>query len=117
MTQATWRARFDGFLGPTESPRWPQRPTGYGSARPAFRGDRPDSGTSAARTATVSTLTERRLLSLDVADFRGLLENNPSLERSISWTPEERLGMLAGAAATGHRGSGAGVRFAGAPPG
>ena len=44
------------------------------------------------RTATVTTLTECQLLSLDVADFRRLLENNPSLKATITRTAEERLG-------------------------
>jgi voltage-gated potassium channel len=49
------------------------------------------------RTATVTTLTECQLLSLDVADFRRLLENNPSLKATITRTAEERLGALSGA--------------------
>jgi voltage-gated potassium channel len=60
------------------------------------------------RTATVTTLTECQLLSLDVADFRRLLENNPSLKATITRTAEERLGALT--AATGRPGSGAGDR-------
>jgi voltage-gated potassium channel len=60
------------------------------------------------RTATVTTLTECQLLSLDVADFRRLLENNPSLKASITRTAEERLRVLTGA--TGRPGSGAGDR-------
>jgi voltage-gated potassium channel len=47
------------------------------------------------RTATVTTLTECQLLSLDVADFRRLLENNPGLKAAITRTAEERLGVLA----------------------
>jgi voltage-gated potassium channel len=47
------------------------------------------------RTATVTTLTECQLLSLDVADFRRLLENNPGLKATITRTAEERLGVLA----------------------
>jgi voltage-gated potassium channel len=57
------------------------------------------------RTATVTTLTECQLLSLDVADFRRLLEANPSLKATITRTAEERLGVLmagAGPAAGGH---------------
>jgi voltage-gated potassium channel len=60
------------------------------------------------RTATVTTLTECQLLSLDVADFRRLLENNPSLKATITRTAEERLGALT--AAAGLPGSGAGTR-------
>jgi voltage-gated potassium channel len=60
------------------------------------------------RTATVTTLTECQLLSLDVADFRRLLENNPSLKATITRTAEERLGALT--AATGRAGSDAGNR-------
>jgi voltage-gated potassium channel len=60
------------------------------------------------RTATVTTLTECQLLSLDVADFRRLLENNPSLKTTITRTAEERLRVLTGA--TGRPGSGAGDR-------
>ncbi len=58
------------------------------------------------RTATVTTLTECQLLSLDVADFRRLLEGNPSLKATITRTAEERLGVLmAGLARTGQSGS------------
>src|SRR5262249_59968128 len=53
------------------------------------------------RTATVTTLTECQLLSLDVADFRQLLEHNPGLKATITRTAEERLGVLSGTAATG----------------
>jgi voltage-gated potassium channel len=60
------------------------------------------------RTATVTTLSECQLLSLDVADFRRLLENNPGLKATITRTAEERLGVLAGTAATGHSGPAAG---------
>ena len=48
------------------------------------------------RTATVTTLAECQLLSLDVADFRRLLENNPSLNAAITRTAEARLGELQG---------------------
>jgi voltage-gated potassium channel len=64
------------------------------------------------RTATVTTLTECQLLSLDVADFRRLLDNNPSLKATITRTAEERLGALIGSAAleagvlAGHASSG-----------
>jgi voltage-gated potassium channel len=67
------------------------------------------------RTATVTTLSECQLLSLDVADFRRLLENNPGLKATITRTAEERLGVLTGTAATGHSGSGSGEPPA-APP-
>jgi voltage-gated potassium channel len=60
------------------------------------------------RTATVTTLSECQLLSLDVADFRRLLENNPGLKATITRTAEERLGVLTGTAATGHSGPGVG---------
>jgi len=60
------------------------------------------------RTATVTTLNECQLLSLDVADFRRLLENNPGLKATITRTAEERLGVLTGTAATGHPGPGTG---------
>jgi voltage-gated potassium channel len=54
------------------------------------------------RTATVTTLTECQLLSLDVADFRRLLESNPGLKATITRTAEERLGVLtAGLGGTG----------------
>jgi voltage-gated potassium channel len=46
------------------------------------------------RMATVSTLTECQLLSLEVADFRRLLEANPTLKAAITRTAEERLGAL-----------------------
>jgi voltage-gated potassium channel len=66
------------------------------------------------RTATVATLTECQLLSLDVADFRRLLENNPSLKATITRTAEERLGVLtAGSVQTAPPGAGPG----GHPPG
>ena len=48
----------------------------------------------------MTTLTECQLLSLDVADFRRLLEHNPSLKATITRTAEERLGALTGSAAT-----------------
>ncbi len=58
------------------------------------------------RTATVTTLSECQLLSLDVADFRRLLDSNPGLNAVITRTAEARLGeLLAGAPRTG---SGAG---------
>jgi voltage-gated potassium channel len=57
------------------------------------------------RTATVTTLTECQLLSLDVSDFRRLLENNPSLKATVTRTAEERLGVLTGTAVTTPRGS------------
>ena len=51
----------------------------------------------------MTTLSECQLLSLDVADFRRLLEGNPSLKATITRTAEERLGVLmAGLARTGH---------------
>jgi voltage-gated potassium channel len=57
------------------------------------------------RTATVTTLAECQLLSLDVADFRRLLDANPTLKATITRTAEARLGeLLAGA----RPGSGAG---------
>jgi voltage-gated potassium channel len=69
------------------------------------------------RTATVTTLVERQLLSLDVPDFRQLFASHPSLEATITRTAEERLGVLAGTAAAGHHGSGASGRPAAGPPG
>ena len=67
------------------------------------------------RTATVTTLSECQLLSLDVADFRRLLDANPSLNATITRTAEARLGeLLAGAPGTGP-GSEAGGRPAGPP--
>ena len=69
------------------------------------------------RTATVTTLTECQLLSLDVADFRRLLESHPGLKATITRTAEERLGALAGTAAAGPAGSGTGDRPAGGPRG
>jgi voltage-gated potassium channel len=60
------------------------------------------------RTATVTTLSECQLLSLDVADFRRLLDSNPGLNAAITRTAEARLGeLLAGASRTGS-GPGAG---------
>jgi voltage-gated potassium channel len=54
------------------------------------------------RTATVTTLSECQLLSLDVADFRRLLDSNPGLNAAITRTAEARLGeLLAGAHTTG----------------
>jgi voltage-gated potassium channel len=54
------------------------------------------------RTATVTTLSECQLLSLDVADFRRLLDSNPSLNAAITRTAEARLGeLLAGMPPTG----------------
>jgi len=67
------------------------------------------------RTATVTTLTECQLLSLDVADFRRLLESHPSLKATITRTAEERLGGLAGTATVGHPGAGTGHRPAAGP--
>jgi voltage-gated potassium channel len=49
------------------------------------------------RTATVTTLTECQLLTLDVADFRRLLEAHPELKASILEVAEQRL-------AEGHEG-------------
>jgi voltage-gated potassium channel len=58
------------------------------------------------RTATVTTLSECQLLSLDVADFRHLLDSNPGLNAAITRTAEARLGeLLAGGPGPG---SGAG---------
>jgi voltage-gated potassium channel len=58
------------------------------------------------RTATVTTLTECQLLSLDVADFRRLLDANPGLKATITRTAEARLGELAGGTpGAGHPGS------------
>lgn len=58
------------------------------------------------RTATVTTLTECQLLSLDVADFRRLLDANPALKAAITRTAEERLRVLmAGDLPAGHAGS------------
>ena len=54
------------------------------------------------RTATVTTLSECQLLSLDVADFRRLLDSNPGLNAVITRTAEARLGeLLAGTSLTG----------------
>ncbi len=54
------------------------------------------------RTATVTTLSECQLLSLDVADFRRLLDSNPGLNAAVTRTAEARLGeLLAWAPATG----------------
>ncbi len=50
------------------------------------------------RTATVTTVTECELLSLDVADFRRLLEAHPDLKASIIRVAEQRLSALAPAA-------------------
>jgi hypothetical protein len=44
------------------------------------------------RTATVATVTECELLTLDVADFRRLLDAHPDLALSIARVAEERLG-------------------------
>jgi voltage-gated potassium channel len=68
------------------------------------------------RTATVTTLTECQLLSLDVADFRRLLDANPSLNATITRTAEARLGeLMAGAATLGHAGAEGGHGPAAAP--
>jgi voltage-gated potassium channel len=48
------------------------------------------------RTATVATVTECELLTLDVADFRRLLDAHPDLTRSITRVAEERLAPGAG---------------------
>jgi voltage-gated potassium channel len=64
------------------------------------------------RTATVTTLAECQLLSLDVADFRRLLESNPGLKATITRTAEERLRALTGTAAE----SGIGGRPVSGPP-
>jgi CRP-like cAMP-binding protein len=70
------------------------------------------------RTATVTTLSECQLLSLDVADFRRLLESNPSLKATITRTAEERLGVLmAGQARSGPPVSGSGDPTVLKPPG
>jgi voltage-gated potassium channel len=54
------------------------------------------------RTATVTTLSECQLLSLDVADFRRLLDSNPGLNAAITRTAEARLSeLLAGTSTTG----------------
>jgi CRP-like cAMP-binding protein len=66
------------------------------------------------RTATVTTLSECQLLSLDVADFRRLLENNPSLKATITRTAEERLGALTGSA-TPESGTGGAQPISGPP--
>jgi len=63
------------------------------------------------RTATVTTLSECQLLSLDVADFRRLLDANPGLKATITRTAEARLGgRVAGTPATGPPETGAGDR-------
>jgi voltage-gated potassium channel len=68
------------------------------------------------RTATVTTLSECQLLSLDVADFRRLLDSNPGLNGAITRTAEARLGeLLAGTSTTGS-GSGVGVPPVASPP-
>lgn len=46
------------------------------------------------RTATVTTVTECQLLSLDVADFRRLLDAHPDLKASITRVAEQRLSAL-----------------------
>jgi voltage-gated potassium channel len=43
------------------------------------------------RTATVTTITECQLLTLDVADFRRLLDAHPQLRASLMRVAEERL--------------------------
>jgi len=43
------------------------------------------------RTATITTASECQLLSLDVADFRRLLEVNPTLKATITRIADERL--------------------------
>jgi voltage-gated potassium channel len=68
------------------------------------------------RTATVTTLTECQLLSLDVTDFRRLLGANPDLEATITRTAEERIGVLAaGTLATRQTGPPGGERPPGGP--
>jgi hypothetical protein len=43
------------------------------------------------RTATVTVVSECQLLSLDVGDFRRLLEGNPTLKATITRVADERL--------------------------
>ena len=50
--------------------------------------------TESKRTATVSTITECRLLVLDVGDFRALLHANPGLHETLTGVMEERLAQL-----------------------
>ena len=66
------------------------------------------------RTATVTTLAECQLLSLDVADFRRLLDSNPGLNAAITRTAEARLGELQGRPAS--EGSSTGARPDAGPP-
>jgi voltage-gated potassium channel len=47
------------------------------------------------RTATVTTVTECELLSLDVGDFRRLLDAHPGVRASIVQVAEQRLSTLA----------------------
>ena len=56
----------------------------------------------------MTTLTECQLLSLDVADFRRLLENNPGLKATITRTAEERLGVADRIGRDGTSGTGGG---------
>jgi CRP-like cAMP-binding protein len=44
------------------------------------------------RTATVATVSECQLLSLDVADFRRLMDSHPDVRASIVRVAELRLG-------------------------
>jgi voltage-gated potassium channel len=46
------------------------------------------------RTATVTTVSECELLSLDVADFRRLLDTHPDLRASITRVADERFAEL-----------------------
>jgi voltage-gated potassium channel len=48
------------------------------------------------RTATVATVGECELLSLDVADFRRLLESHPDVKASIVRVAEQRLAAQPG---------------------
>jgi voltage-gated potassium channel len=53
------------------------------------------------RTATITTVTECQLLSLDVTDFRRLLATNPRLRATVTRVADERVAMWAGAEVAG----------------
>ncbi|MDP6882504.1 MAG: cyclic nucleotide-binding domain-containing protein [Rhodospirillales bacterium] len=55
------------------------------------------------RTATVTTVTECRLLYLDRYDFRRLLRDHPDLEETITRVMESRLKQLEAKGSTGQQ--------------
>jgi voltage-gated potassium channel len=54
------------------------------------------------RTATITTVSECQLLSLDVSDFRRLLDANPTLKATVTRVADERLPAAARSGAPSH---------------